>query len=142
MAAASEDVRRVKQGTGQEVPVPVAASTTLYEGTIVCADTSGYAAVGADTASFAVLGICTKQVDNSSGSNGDLTAIVERGQLERIATAVLVQADVGKNAVIADDQTVTDAAAATNDIAVGVIERFETGYAWVRVGVFADAGNA
>ena len=139
MAALTADKRRVVQGKGHRFPVPVAASTTLYEGAIVCADTSGYGAVGADTASFAALGICTKKVDNSSGSNGDKTAIVERGQLEKIATSVLVQADVGKNAVIADDQTVTDGAAATNDVELGVIERIESGYAWVRVGIFAEA---
>lgn len=139
MAALTADKRRVKQGAGDKFPVPVAASTTIHGGAMVCFDASGNAVPAADTAGLDFAGIACARADNASGSAGDIEVEVERGQLEKIATAVVVAGDKGLDAVVADDQTVTDSAAGTNDVRVGKIEKFETGFAWVRVGVLSTA---
>ena len=58
------------------ISYPVAASTNMYQGTLAFANSSGY--LDDDTASgvnkFA--GMVIDQVDNSSGSNGDLSCDV------------------------------------------------------------------
>lgn len=138
MTALAADKLRERDGQAYQIPIPVAASTTIYQGALVCYNTSGYAVPAADTSGFRIAGVATAQVVNS-GSAGDKTVVVERGQLEKIATAVVNLADSGGDCVVADDATVTDAAAGTNDVRVGIVERFETGFAWVRVGVFSPA---
>lgn len=134
MAALTAGKVRTYQGEGHRFDAPVAASTTIYQGAIVARNAAGYCIPAADTAGLVVLGIACLDADNADGSNGDIKVEVHTDILEKIATSVLVQADVGSDAVVADDQTVTDAAAATNDVRVGKIEKFETGFAWVRVG--------
>lgn len=143
MAALTADKKRTVQGEPIGSKFLVAASETLYTGAIVFADATGYAEAGTDTSGLVLLGICAEQVDNSSGSDGDLSVICERGHIERLAHSSLTQADMGKNVVLSDDQTVTDAAGATNDVKVGTLVGFvddsASNDALVLIGVFADA---
>jgi hypothetical protein len=137
--ALSADKIRDHNGGGTTFEVPVAASALIYHGALVCFDTAGRAVAAADTSGYAIAGVAEKQADNSSGSAGAIDCIVRRGQVEKFATSVLVLADVGKNAQVADDATLTDAAAASNDVAVGTIVKFETGFVHVQVGVLAES---
>lgn len=114
------------------------ASTTIYQGAIVCRDAEGYARAAADTASFAVCGIAEETVTNS-GADGAAYIKVIRGVVAPFAiqsTSITV-ADIGYNAMVQDDNTVTDATTAANDIPVGVIVNVDSAGAHVCVGVFA-----
>lgn len=126
MAALTADRVTKSKGKLRRASYPVAASTTIYAGAMVCINTSGYAVPAADTLSFSdVVGVATAKQDNSSGSNGDISVIVEYGGAFLIdAAAGIDQTNVGRDAVVTDDQTVTDAAAGTNDIVVGRILEF------------------
>lgn len=91
--------------------VPLAASTKVYQGGIVCLNASGYGVPASSALGLIALGRCIDQlsVDNSSGAAGDKSAKVERGPFaftNSSSTDALTQADVGKLCYLVDDQTV------------------------------------
>lgn len=121
MAALTADKSRSVAGNGVGTEYPVAASTTIYAGALVSLNASGLAIPGADTASTTCVGIAAAGADNSSGSASDINVTVQRGQVETLNHTDLAQADVGKVVVVENDNSVTDAAGATNDIPAGVL---------------------
>lgn len=138
MAALSADRVTKSKGNLRRQSYPVAASTVIYAGAMVCIDADGYAIPAADTAGISdVVGIATAKQDNSSGSDGDIDVVVEYGGafLLDSVTVEVVQANVGRDAVVTDDQTITDAAAGTNDIVVGRILSFDSAneQCWVNI---------
>jgi hypothetical protein len=94
---------------------PVKGSTTIYPGAVVCLN-AGYLAPATSATGLKVKGKCVNRapVDNSAGSDGDLTALVE---FTVPRTAVLMtndaasnnveQSDVGTDVYAKDDFTVT-----------------------------------
>lgn len=123
---------------GNFITVAVAASTKILQGALVCRNASGYAVQGSDTANLVTLGIAAEEVDNTSGSAGDLSVKVERGvfKLGNDGTNPVTIASVGtaNAAVIKDNQTVCVAAGATNDIPVGKPIEVESDGVWVEIG--------
>jgi len=102
----------ITRSDGCKIGVPVAASTTIYQGTLTFIDSSGYLAD--DTASGAndFAGVAVEKKDNSSGSNGDLTCDVWADGVFELVGSGFTQADVGKDCYAADNYTInlTDAA--------------------------------
>lgn len=144
MTALSADKARHVKGSPIGGPaMDVAASTTLYGGGLICNDTSGNAVPAADTASYTLAGVSSEKVDNSSGSVGDETVAPEYGQVEEleIQGSSLDKTDIGKNVFVQDDQTVTDAATATNDVKVGLLRGVSGGKAYVQIGVFGPTDS-
>jgi len=101
------------------IPVPVAASTKIFIGSLVAINTSGFAVPASADPSLTVIGVADKaqpdavkggvpgtSVDNSSGSNGDLTVNVIRGCFKFDNGDTIAQANVGKPCYASDDQTV------------------------------------
>lgn len=123
MAAASAN-RDDKRQDGKLKAHLVAASTTIYKGTLTCHNATGYLKPGADTASFKFAGVAYEKGDNSDGADGDLECRVEKdGEYELAYNGGdATQALLGQEVYIVDDQTVDeDAAVTTNDIKCGVI---------------------
>lgn len=124
MAALTDD-RNTKREAGILREFPVAASTTIYAGSMVCLNTSGYAVPGADTASFIYVGVAQEKADNSSGSNGDLNVETRiDDSVHEFAGSGLAVTDVGATAYVSDDQTI--ATSTTNSIAAGKIIGIES----------------
>lgn len=139
MAALTADKKREVSGTPLGIKIPVAGSTTIYKGALVVLDAGGDAVPATDASGLPFMGVAAETVDNSGGSDGDKTIVVERGHVELLNHSALVAADRGKNVVVSDDNTVTDANAATNDLKVGtLIDLPASGKARVLIGVFAD----
>lgn len=113
----------ITRSDGTKVGVPVAASTTIYQGTLTYIDSSGYLAD--DTASGAndFAGVAIEKKDNSSGSNGDLTCEVWADGVFDLVGSGFTQADVGKDVYAADNYTinVTDA---SNSVKIGKCVEF------------------
>lgn len=106
MAAATKDRdSRVKASARRKRTYDVAASTTIYKGTMVVVNASGYAIPATAASGRRPVGIATEKVDNSSGANGDKIVEVETG-VHRMANDDLVQADEGLPCYLQDDQTV------------------------------------
>lgn len=134
MAALSADrITKSKGGSLRRQAYPVAASTTIYAGGMVCIDADGYAIPAADTAGISrVVGVAVAKVDNSAGADGDLKVVVEYDGAFLFATA-LTQAAVGRDATVSDDQTLSNAATTTNDIIVGRVLEIDGSTAWVNI---------
>jgi hypothetical protein len=111
----------------------VAAETEIFAGALV-AELDGYAVPAGDTAAHVVMGRAEEHVDNSDGAEGAKTIAVSRGVFRYVASSI-VQADVGKNATVVDDQTVGLAGATTNDIVAGRIEEVDSVGVWIAVGI-------
>lgn len=94
------------------------AAVKVFKGSILTFNTSGYADVGDADETFA--GIAMETVDNSAGAAGDKYVRVWREGVVTLNKASAVQADVGKNAFVADDNTV-DVTSAAGNMPIGVI---------------------
>ncbi|MFZ2448094.1 MAG: capsid cement protein [Syntrophobacteraceae bacterium] len=121
MAALTSD-RKTVYREGIEIEYKVAAGAKIYAGSLVCLNTAGYAAPGADTASFRFIGVAVEHADNSSGENGDITVRVRRKGVFRFAASGMAITDIGAAVKVSDDQTV--AKSTTNSVACGTIAEF------------------
>ena len=121
-----------------EMEYPVAASTLLYGGSIAKIDASGNVAVpaGSSAAAHRVVFI-PEQVDNASGSAGDLDVKVQMGVIVPLVGAALTAADVGKTCYAVDNQTIT-LTAGTAEV-VGVIFEAHPDHIGDPVGSIFDA---
>lgn len=130
--AADRDPRRKEGllGTGKAYQ-----SVTIYGGALVMFNATGYVVPGADTASQIFAGVANKQVDNSSGSSGDLDVEFYREGLFMVTLdTAITRANVGDQVYLVDDQTVDLVANVTNNIYCGVIaEYIDTTHAWIDI---------
>lgn len=105
--------------------VPVAASTTIYSGALVCVNASGNAIPAADAANARVIGRAQETVVNT-GLAGALTITVKRGVFgfKNSASQACTNAHVGRRVFVADDETV-QSATGTNSVIAGLMVGFE-----------------
>ena len=104
----------------------------IFVGAAVSINAAGFLVPQTDTAGEVFAGIANENVDNSTGSAGDLSCEVRlRGEV-LLALGTAVQTDVGATAMCEDDQTTDRAATSTNDIPMGMISEIESGSSvWV-----------
>jgi hypothetical protein len=123
MAALTKD-RATPYRDGIEIEFPVAGNTKIYAGSLVCANTSGYAVPAADTAGLRFLGVALEQADNTGGANGAKSVRLRRSGAFEFDAASITQAMVGTAMYVVDDHTIDDAAGPVNDIRVGVLVKY------------------
>ena len=92
---------------GLEVSYTVAASTTIYEGSFVRIDVGGdiVPCDGTDSQTLFFVGMALETVDNSGGSDGDLSCKVLVGGVIEHTIGSETLADIGKYVYTTDDQT-------------------------------------
>lgn len=105
MANLTED-RKTTRRDGTLFAHPVAASTAIYAGALVCLNSSGYAVPAADDASHTFAGKADGRADNSSGADGDIVVEGRREGVFEYNAFSMTQADAGADAYIVDDNTV------------------------------------
>jgi len=98
-------------------------SSTLYAGSMVSTDATGYAVKSGDVASEFFQGVAQEQVANA-GADGAKRIEVRSNGIHYFVTSGLTIADIGKQVYAVDNQTVALAATTTNDVLVGVIVDF------------------
>jgi hypothetical protein len=126
--------RYTKHRDGIITAHPVKAATKIYKGSLVCADSTGYAVPGADAAGQSFLGVAIEEADNSGGAAGALSVRVQTSGIFSLAkSGSITQASIGATLYIVDDQTVGLAATTTNDIPCGRREALDGGDVWVRL---------
>jgi hypothetical protein len=123
MAALTKD-RATPYRDGIEIDFPVAGNTKIFAGSLVCANTSGYAAPAADTAGLRFIGVALEQVDNTGAASGAKKVRVRRTGAFEFDAASITQSMVGTAMYVVDDHTVDDAAGPTNDIRVGLLVKY------------------
>jgi hypothetical protein len=135
MALTADRNTRSKGTPGAQYKIAVKASTIIYEGSIVAvAGATGYAEPAADTAGQIVQGVCMEQADNSDGAAGDIEVTVRKGTfyVTNNGTNPVVQATIGDDVHIQDDQTVR-ISGSVNSIVAGKVESFDSGGVWIRI---------
>jgi hypothetical protein len=123
MAALTKD-RATPYRDGIEIDFPVAANIKIYAGSLVCANTTGYAVPAADTAGLKFAGVALEQADNTGGANGAKTVRLRRSGVFEFDAASITQAMVGTAMYIVDDHTIDDATGPTNDIRIGILVKY------------------
>lgn len=103
--------------------LPVAASTMIYENTLVFANASGYADDDTGSGVNKFVGVSVTQVDNSSGSNGDKNCEFWTEGKFLLTGSGFAQTSVGKPVYATDNYTITTTPAA-DGVPIGVV----TGY--------------
>jgi hypothetical protein len=121
--ALTADKARKTSGYPEGVPYLVAASTIIYQGSLVATNSTGFLVPAANNTTHRCGGVAAQSVDNSDGSDGDVSITVESEQLEVFASSGIVQADVGEACYVLDDETVADNAASSKNVHVGTIKR-------------------
>lgn len=122
MSAVSAD-RQAKYSPGKVKAYPVYTATTIYKGTLVGLNSSGYLVSMSDAASLQFVGVALEGVVNS-GASGALSCRVESdGEFEfGYAGADATQAKAGLLVYAQDNATVDeDTSLTTNDYPVGII---------------------
>lgn len=132
MAALTKDrnTRVRAQGTNRHRTRKIGA-VKVYKGGLACINATGYLVPASDTAALKCVGIFDETVDNSGGAAGDMEAAYTTGieaELENAGSAIVQATQV---AHVADDQSVTTAAVALNDVYVGNVTEFSATKAWV-----------
>ena len=108
MSALTQD-RNTSRRDGNQVEPPVAATTRIWGGAIVCINAAGFAVPGATATTLKAVGVAEGRADNSGGAAGDIRVRCRKGP-HRFAnsgsTDAIALTDVGSDCYIVDDQTV------------------------------------
>lgn len=133
MTALSEN-RYTKFRDGLITAHPVKAGARIYKGSLVCADATGYAVPGADTAGLIFLGVALEQADNADGANGAKTVRVQtQGVFSFAKAGSIAQAQSGAALYVYDDQTVALVGTTAQDVLCGRLEAIDGADVWVRL---------
>lgn len=126
--------RNTIERADKEIVHPVAASTKVWQGTIVCLNASGFATKGAVATTLTAVGRAEETIDNSTGANGDLSIKVRRGvfYFKNYGSDPVVRADVGKDCWVYDDETVAHSDGGAARSKAGTVEDVDAGGVWVR----------
>jgi hypothetical protein len=128
---------------GELIAYPIAANTTIFKGALV-EIVGGFAQPGADTAGAAFAGVAHETKINTAatllpnaggpaGAAGALKVRVDKTGSLLYNKAAAVAADIGKQAFIVDDNTVSTAPTANNLSAGYVVEVPDAAHVRVRI---------
>lgn len=113
--------------------LPVAASTTLYEGSLAFLTAAGYADDDTATGVNGFAGIVRQYTDNSAGTAGALKVELLRDGCYRMTGSGFTQADVGST-VYAEDSNTIGLSISSASTPIGVVDEYESATAiWVRI---------
>jgi hypothetical protein len=119
----------VQDFEGLELSIPMADAIKIYKGSIVCYDTSGYANIGADTASFVCAGIALETVDNNIAGHtagGQNIRVMTGRRFRLVFNGTATQATVGQQVYVHDSGSVD--ITATNYVGVGQVVFFHSAH--------------
>lgn len=137
MTALAADAARDSRNLGAKRQYLMAASTTIYKGSLVMINSSGLAVpASAENGNNGCVGVATEQV--TSAASGSYYIEVQTGEFLFAATSI-TQAMVN-DLVYADDDNTVDETATQYDPTAGIITQFvSTTSAWVLVDPLAAA---
>lgn len=134
--AALTAARNTPERAGDVVGYPVKASVKAIQGGIAVLN-AGYAAPGTTALNLVAIGRFEETIDNTAGSNGDVSVQVKRGTFKfgnSSAGDLIAQADVGADCYIVDDQTVAKTNGTNTRSVAGKIIAVDADGVWVKIG--------
>ena len=128
--------RATQTRLGELMTPPVAAAVKLEMGKLICANATGYAVEGSESATLIALGRAELTVDNTAGADGDQRIQVRRGtfKLDNSGTDPVDQSCLGKTVYIEDSQTVSKTDNESARSAAGTCREIDDDGIWVQVG--------
>lgn len=123
---------------------PVAAATTIHQGSLVCLDAAGHAVPGATATGLKAIGRAGGTADNSAGAAGDLRVVVDTGVFRWANSAgadAIGRGHIGRTCWIVDDQTVAATPAGGTRSPAGVVWEVDAQGVWVRTGPAETAAS-
>lgn len=136
MAALTAD-RNTPLRANEQFSFPVAASTKIFAGSLVCLNASGYLTKGAVSTALKTVGVAEAGADNSAGANGAIVAKVRRGLFKfgnSASTDLIALANVGSACYVVDDQTVALTSGSSTRSVAGTIRDVDAdGGVWVEI---------
>ena len=137
MPALTND-RNTRLRSGDVYDDPVAASTVIYAGALVCLNAAGNAVPGAVATGLKARGVARVRVDNGGGDAGD-KRIESAPGVYRFGNSAsadeIARGDIGATAYIVDDQTVAKTDGSSARSPAGTIVDVDDVGVWVRIGV-------
>jgi len=135
MTALSADRNTKRKLSNELQSYPMYADATIYAGSLVCLNSSGYAIAAADTAGNILVGIARETLANTAaagyGTSGDISIEVWRAGVFELVGSGLAITDVGSAVYITDDQTVSTTAA---NVYAGIIANIDSATSvWVDI---------
>jgi len=113
--------------------ITMAASQTIYKGSLVSTNAAGYAVPGTDTASEIFVGIAVEKAVSLGTAGVERVNVYTTGCFKLVGSS-LEAADTSKYIFISDNGVVTDGGA-TNDIPVGTLTEYISATSgWVEIG--------
>ena len=118
----------------------VGTNAVIYKGAGLAKNAAGYIVPAADTAALRFIGFAEEAVNNTGGADGAKTVKYITGVIARMKNqaGAIVQAHKHGPCYAFDDEAVTTAAIATNDVLVGIVMAFTT----TIVDVYVNDGSA
>lgn len=128
--------RNTKRRDGKQFNDPVAASTRIFAGSLMCLNAAGDAVPGSVSTTLKARGVAQEQVDNLSGAAGAARIESRRGVFPFANSAAgdqITRADIGANAYIVDDQTVAKTNGTNTRSVAGVIRDVDSDGVWIEI---------
>ena len=132
---AATQARDTHKRLGNQLTLAMAAATRIWGGTIVCVNASGLAVPGITSTTLKAVGQAEATADNLTGAASALSVNVERDGWYRLGNSSagdqIVQADVGADCFIVDDQTVAKTNGTSTRSVAGVVRDVDTQGVWI-----------
>jgi len=128
--------RNTKRRDGKQFNDPVAASTRIFAGSLMCLNAAGDAVPGSVSTTLKARGVAQEQVDNLSGAAGAARIESRCGVFPFANSAAgdqITRADIGANAYIVDDQTVAKTNGTNTRSVAGVIRDVDSDGVWIEI---------
>lgn len=112
---------------------PVAANVKIYKGSLVAYSAAGLLQPGATATTLIAAGRAEETVDNTGGAASALNCTFRRGvfQFKNLAGDPVVQADIGKDCFIVDDETVAKTNGTNTRSVAGKVRGVDSAGVWV-----------
>ncbi|EKJ5541448.1 hypothetical protein PJL55_003502 [Salmonella enterica] len=114
--------RNTARNDGKYFAVPMAAGAVIGGGLMVVLDDRGLAHEGKAQTGYRVIGLSDEAFDNSAGGDGEVSALVRRGEafyFDNDTAAPVTQVMVGKTCWLKNAYTVTATAPTEGSVEVG-----------------------
>jgi hypothetical protein len=129
--------RNTQTWLGDRRSGPVGASSRIFGGALIMRNAAGFLIRGAVATGSTGVGIAEEAADNTSGANGAINVVYRTGITARfrnsLSADLIVQADVGAIAWIADDDQVAKTNGTNTRSRAGIIEAVDSQGVWVRL---------
>jgi hypothetical protein len=139
MAALTAD-RSTPARPGVDYEYPVLASETIWAGSMVVLDSSGWAKGAVTATGLIPAGRAEARADNAGGANGAINVKVSRGVFRWLNSASadeITKAEIGDVCFIVDDQTVAKTDGSATRSKAGIIVDVDAVGVWVETGAAA-----